>query len=203
MYESSVLAPETLSVFKKLAPLVDDIGFVLAGGTALALQIGHRVSIDFDFFCLDEFEPEQLAEHLSGHFPDFQVRSTAKNTLLAQARGVKTDLIRHAFPWIGETISFHGGSIASLRDIAAMKLSAVANRGSKKDFFDIRALGEFYSLEEMITCFRKKYENRDPFHIVRSLLYFDDAENEPEPYLLNSEPWAEVKLWLKQEVRRL
>jgi hypothetical protein len=117
--------------------------------------------------------------------------------------GVKLDLIRHAYPVMLPVEVIAGVRLISLPDIAAMKLDEIANRGSKKDFYDLAELVEHYTLPQMLDFFSQKYRSSDPFTVISSLAWFDDAELEPAPVTLNGRDWTSVKNLARKAVRML
>lgn len=166
-------------------------GFSLGGGTSLALRFGHRVSVDLDFFTTDDFQTEEIFDALN--LTDATIVGRAKNSLSVDAGGVKLDLLRHGYRMLEVTDVLDGIRLISVPDLAAMKLNALANRGSKKDFYDLVELANHFSLREMLAFFTTKYPATDPFTVIRSLAWFDDAEVEPDPLTLNGRSWTRVK----------
>jgi hypothetical protein len=124
----SIVHPETYLLIQQLCKVPELKSFYLVGGTALALQIGHRLSIDIDLFTQEEFLPDSIIESLRNDF-EIQILSINKNTLLSVINNIKTDFLRHNYPLIKEPISEEGISYLSLQDIAAMKLNAISNSG--------------------------------------------------------------------------
>jgi hypothetical protein len=160
-------------------------GFLLVGGTALSLQIGHRISIDIDFFTRDDFDTRELLEYLEQTYA-FQLQYIHKNTLKGIIRGVFVDLLRHNYQLIDKPLTVENITMASIKDIAAMKLNAVAGNGTRvKDFIDIYFLLKKHSFSELIDFYCTKYESRNDFHIIKSLTYFNDiiVEDWPNMYL--------------------
>ncbi|RUM41001.1 MAG: hypothetical protein DSY80_09460 [Desulfocapsa sp.] len=197
MLQLKSIHPETFALLKELAAKKDLDCFALAGGTALALQLGHRISIDLDFFTSKKFEGRGLSEILAENF-ELRDCSTGLNSLSCyisyqQRSAVKTDFIRHNYPLLKPLITSEGIRIFSLEDIAAMKLNAVTNRGAKKDFYDIHALFNIFSLKELLGFFEAKYRNMNNFTVVKSLTYFDDADMEPAPVSLTKISWEKIK----------
>lgn len=174
-----------------LAPQPALRDFALGGGTSLALRFGHRLSVDLDFFTTQEFSPETLIASLD--ISPYTITGRAANSLTIDAAGVKLDLLRHAYSLLEPVESIDGISLISLPDLAAMKLNAIANRGSKKDFYDLAELLKRFTIRQMIGFFTEKYPATDPFTVIRSLAWFEDAELEPDPLPLNSVTWKEVK----------
>ncbi len=165
--------------------------FALGGGTSLALRFGHRLSVDLDYFTTSEFQPQQLFETLG--LEAATILSVSKNTLSLDAGGVKMDLLRHAYAEIAPVDRIGGHRLVALPDLTAMKLNAIANRGSKKDFYDVVELLQHYSLTAMLGFFSKKYPNTDPFAVVRSLAWFEEADQEPDPIPMLGQTWESVK----------
>ena len=168
--------------------------FYLAGGTALALQIGHRQSIDLDWFNKAVFSVPELKKDLSS-LGKLEVISEDKETLNGLLDGIKISFFRYDYKQIFPLIGFNGLKIADERDIAAMKLDAISSRGSAKDFIDIYFLLQKYSLRELIGFFESKYSEiqYNKMHILKSLSYFEDADNEPMPIMLKQIDWNDVK----------
>ncbi len=175
--------------------------FALGGGTSLALRRGHRISVDLDFFTEDEFPPNELFSALS--LENATVLSSSKNSLTINANGVKVDLLRHAFRELAPIDKIEGVSLISQPDLAAMKLNAIANRGSKKDFYDLVELMKDFQLSEMIRFFSKKYPTTDPFVVIRSLAWFEDADAEPDPVALVDQSWPDIKDCVLKSVAEL
>lgn len=107
--------------------------------------------------------------------------------------GIKIDIVNYNYPWIDEPVIEDGIRLAGIRDIAAMKLSAITNRGTKKDFIDYYFLLQSYSLDELISFYRQKYSDAQLFTSIKSLTYFEDAETDPMPKMLVPIRWEDVK----------
>lgn len=204
-FETTVLEPGTLDLLKALGGALAGREFVLVGGTALAIQCGHRKSIDLDFFTPSAFDVDVLLEELAARLPrrQIEVRGRAQNSLNLEISGVKVDLIRYAYPILVPVIEAAGYSLLAPPDIAAMKLSAITNRGSRKDFFDLYQLLEMHPLEELLDFYRDKYPRHDLFFVMRSLTYFEDADAEPDPVSLRDINWEKVKQRVVEAVRRV
>ncbi len=164
----------------------------LVGGTALALQLGHRKSVDLDLFGHINLVDEELSELYSsiGHT---KILSTSKNIKAFMVNGVKVDTVNYGFKWLDDEIQIDGIRLASLRDIAAMKIAAIVNRGTKKDFIDIYYLLEHFSINDMLDLYCEKYPEGSLFIVLKSLTYFDDAESDPMPYMFYDISWEEIK----------
>lgn len=174
--------------------------FYLVGGTALALHYGHRVSVDLDLFTHEPFDSVRLSERL---IDDFHLAEAVveTNTVLGLINGIKTDFIAHRYPLVGEVVETDGVRLLAAEDIAAMKLNAIANRGSKKDFWDLYELLQYFELEALFQFYAQKYPAGSLWNIEKSLAYFDDAEAEPDPVDLLGRTWAEVKATIQQANR--
>jgi predicted nucleotidyltransferase component of viral defense system len=183
----------TLELLRRLLSLAPFNDFALAGGTALALQYGHRISVDLDLFVGSSFNTEEALQSIKESEVSFQVLGQGKNTLNLVIEGVKVDLLSHQYPQLSEQIDLEGIRLMSIKDIAAMKLSAMAQRGSKKDFFDVDELLKHFSLRELISFYSKKYNEQNLFYLLKSMTYFEDAEAEPNPKVLNGVSWMDVK----------
>ena len=175
--------------------------FALGGGTSLALRYGHRVSVDLDFFTTRDFSADELLAGLE--LDGATVVGRATNSLTVDACGVKLDFLRHAYRVLEPTERIDGIALVSLPDLAAMKLNAIANRGAKKDFFDWALLLDHFTLQQMIGIFSEKYPATDPFTVIRSLVWFVDAEMEPDPVSLTGLTWELVKAKASQAVATL
>lgn len=174
--------------------------FYLVGGTSLALQIGHRESIDIDLFGHKELEELELSDFLSD-LGKVQILKKSKNILIYTIDGIKVDLVNYRYPWLYPSLNLENLRMADQRDIAAMKLNAISGRGSKKDFIDLYFLLTKYSLSEMIGYYNKKFEDGSEFLVLKSLTYFDDADLDETPKMYNPIDWDEIKLSIKKEVR--
>ena len=196
----STISQRALELLKELQalPLLDE--FYLVGGTALALHFGHRISVDLDFFTSQEFNTSAFVDRLKESY-SIAILAQANNSLTLDVNSVKTDFIRHNYPLLKPVLSIEGIKIASVEDIAAMKLNSTMNRGSKKDFFDICELLNHYSLQQLLTFHSEKYDFSSQMIVLKSLIYFEDAEKEPDPVSTNSTSWQFVKAKIKEDVR--
>jgi hypothetical protein len=190
-----------LEVLLALQEKTTAAGFALAGGTSLALRLGHRLSVDLDFFTPTPFDPSSLAHQL-GIGPD-SITGQAEGTLQLIINHVKIEFLRHAYPKLCGDDQIEGVTLYSLEDVVAMKLNAIANRGSKKDFYDIAALLERFPLETMIRLYQAKYRPASLMMIIRSLAWFDDADAEPDPVSLRSDDWPAIKETISAAIRSL
>ncbi len=201
-----ILSDAQKSVLASLANALDGTAYYLAGGTALALQLGHRRSIDFDWFIRKLGEPEGLFRLIKALQMDYVVESVSIETVYLTIEGVQNSFIGYDYPMLRDTVRLPdmGIQMASIEDIACMKLSAVASRGSRKDFFDLHHLmSHFYPLEGCLRLYMEKYQNRDIGHVIRSLVYFEDADGEPEVKMKRPVDWEDVKKDFEKWVKSL
>jgi hypothetical protein len=187
--------------------LLRDRGFYLAGGSGLALQLGHRISEDLDFFTHRAFDVSSLAISLKTKVGRLREVLAEIQTFIADLDGVKCSFFYYDVPLIFEAVSFHDLKIADWRDIVAEKFKTVAQRGSKKDFFDIfcSLRVEKLSLEEAVSIFKKRFQPSSVnfYHVLRSLTYFEEADPEPGPNMMKGFQfsWEEVKsFFLNQQL---
>lgn len=192
-YES--ISPNTLDLLKKIQSLDFAKDLRLVGGTALALQIGHRISVDLDLFGNTSASLEEIAYELSS-VSSVSPLSSSKMMRFLIVDGVKVDIVSYPYPWLDVPVVENGIVLAGIRDIAAMKLSAITNRGTKKDFIDYYFLLKSYSLGEMFDIYIEKYSDAQLFGAIKSLTYFEDAESDPMPRMLKEVDWGEVKKFI-------
>lgn len=192
MLHTETVEPSTLDLLRRLQRLPDLTSTRLVGGTALALHLGHRKSVDLDMF--GTFDPivsyrKLLAD--AGHSVEGAENGTVQSLCV---NNVKVDLVNYPYPWLDDAIEEGNIRLAGLRDIAAMKLSAVANRGRKKDFIDVARLLDVFSLDQMLSLYKEKFSVSELSFPLRGLMYFDDAEEDPMPEMFDSNfTWENVK----------
>lgn len=202
MFEQTISkqTKQSLEVIGSL-PLANQ--FYLAGGTALALQLGHRTSLDLDFFSPKKFSETSCVTALSKR-GKFSLTQKDWQTIHGRFNITRVSFIYYPYKLLYKTASFCGVQLADIRDIACMKLDAIATRGSKKDFIDLYfILDQCYSLEKVLSLFQKKYKKIDynSIHLLKSLVYFVDADVEPIPHMFIDIQWEQVKQFFKKEVR--
>ncbi len=193
MLHEETVSPATLELLKQLCAIPELSNFALVGGTNLALRFGHRISIDIDLFANEPFNKEKIRQVIHDTFPDSVLLDEMKQTLWYQVNGVKTDIVLHEYRYLQPVEEIAGIRLVSLPDIIPMKLGAVSGRGAMKDFWDIAELLKHFSIAEMIDFYRGKYVTDDIGLILKSLLYFEDAEIQNDPVSLNSFTWSQVK----------
>lgn len=196
-----------LAVLDRLTALPVIAEFYLAGGTALALRHGHRRSIDFDFFRSDPFDTDVLNRRLAATFNQFSNLPGDSDTLYAVLSDVTTSFFYYPYHHLQAPVETETGlRLASDRDIAAMKIEAIARRGSRKDFVDLRILCRAgLTLDAIFDDFDRKYgtQRSDRYHRLRALTFFDDAEREPMPDMLVAFDWTEARRFFTGEATRI
>jgi hypothetical protein len=174
-------------------------GFNLFWGTSLALQIGHRFSVDIDMFGIAEIDEFEFVDELS-NFGKVIVIKKSKNVLILSVNSIKVDFVNYKYPLLEEIAIVENIRLASDKDIAAMKLNAIAGRGSRKDFIDLHFLLQKYSLKELISFYNTKYADGSEFMVLKSLTYFEDAESEEIPILFQKLDWNEIKVSIQKAI---
>jgi len=192
MLQLSAIEQNTFELLKRLQKLPLLAKTRLVGGTALALQIGHRKSIDLDFFGELDFEIQELIDSIK-EFADLTILSESKNIHIYSINGIKVDFVNYKYPWIDDAVYKDGILLAGIKDIAAMKISAIIGRGTKKDFIDIAFLLQKFSLKDILGFYSLKYNDGSIFAAMKSLTYFDDAEGDIMPDMLIKKSWKQVK----------
>ena len=200
MLSYNTITSHTLELLKVLMaePLFSSLRLV--GGTALALQYGHRNSIDLDFFGDIEEDAETIKEVLRKH-GKLSVIKESQNIRLYHLDEIKIDIVNYKYRWIDNPTIDGKIILASPIDIAAMKINAIEGRGTKKDFIDIYFLLQHYSLQEILSFYQKKYPENSIFRALMSLSYFDDAEQQLMPKMLLPIEWEDMKKHILNEVK--
>jgi hypothetical protein len=203
-WHREVINPQVERVLHDLRSLGVLDACYLAGGTGLALHLGHRRSHDLDFFSPHPIAPQALIGKMKT-VAEFGVVSQAPDTLHVAVQAVKVSLLGYPYPLLFPLATFLGVKVADPRDIACMKLSAIASRGTKRDFIDLYFTSKQYGLAQLVKWFKQKYAgvNPSPTHILKSLTWFEDAEKDPMPDLLAPLSWDDVKGFFRREAPRL
>lgn len=201
---TNILLRDTKKVLRNFTKtnVVED--FYLSGGTGLALQIGHRESQDLDFFSEKEFKEELLQKKLSkiGHLENIQLD---KGTLNCFVDSVQTQFLHYPYKLLEEKIGWKNIFISSILDIACTKLLTISSRGSKKDFIDLYFLLQIYTLPFLFEKLQEKYTNLnyDKLHILKSLIYFKDAQKQPSPRMHKEISWETIKKEIEKTVKNI
>jgi hypothetical protein len=203
---ADILTAVQKKALQRLGPFALREGFYLGGGTAVALQLGHRRSVDFDWFTSAHLADSlRLAASLRQEKIPFTTGQVERGTLHGSVYRVRVSFFDYAYPLLKPAFHWKEYScpLASLADLACMKLAAIAQRGSKKDFIDIYALGrERYSLEDMLTWYRTRYDVADIGHVLYGLSYFDEAEKERMPFMRWDVDWKDIRKTIQAWVKR-
>ncbi len=202
---AEILPPEQEDVLRQLGRPATECGFYLGGGTAIAAHLGHRQSQDLDWFTSERIEdPLALARELQDRGAELRVGTVGRAALHGAVRGVRASFMEYPHPALAPLVAWPdlGCQIAALDDLAAMKLLAVDQRGAKRDFVDIHALGAHARpLAEILALFRRKFAVEDISRVLYSLTFFDDAEGDPMPRMLKTISWeqvkADIRAWVK------
>jgi hypothetical protein len=199
---SSIIQPKTLDLLKRICndPTLNQ--FYLVGGTALALQMGHRLSIDLDMFSGDSFDEENLVKYLSEQY-DFQLNALHEHTLLGNIQGIKVDFITHNYPLVEPVHFAESVRYLGLLDIGAMKLNAIARSGQRlKDFVDIHYLLTEHPLSALLEAYETKYSYSNKMIPLKALTYFDDLDPEIDPpHMIKKIKVTDIKERLTQAVK--
>lgn len=200
----SVLNRKQKELLKKLG-FLKKYGFYLAGGTALALQIGHRTSLDFDFYTKKKFDSQKLREEFDKRFKTVQEIYIAEDTLGLSVEDTGVSFFRYHYPLIKPCQEIERILLASVEDIAAMKILAISQRGKKRDFIDIYFLIKEFSLRQIMEFIKEKYPMFNIYIGLQGLTYFKDADEDPEKgrfKLLERVRWNEIKKFIIKEVNK-
>jgi len=200
-----ILDPKRKKLLSKLG-FLNKQGFYMAGGTALALQIGHRTSLDFDFYTEEKFDPKKLREKFDKKFKKVQEIYIAEDILGLDADGIKMSFFRYSYRLIRSYVQMEDICLASKEDIAAMKILAISQRGKRRDFIDIYFLIKEFGLREIIEFTKEKYQMFNIYVGLQGLLYFKDADEDSEKQrfkMLQKADWRGIKKYIKREVNFL
>jgi len=192
LYRETV-EPRLLELIQQLCQQPELDGFLLVGGTALSLQLGHRQSIDIDLFSAEAFDVEEMVQFLQKRFQYFN-QMRFKNSLLGNIGNIKLDIISHQYRWLYPSIEIEGIRMAGLEDIAAMKLNAIMGNGSRlKDYVDIAYMSSCFSLQQMLDFFETKYPQNNSMMAFKSLSWFNDINFDVDiRYVNNKMNWEKI-----------
>lgn len=203
LMKADILDGKRQELLSKFSAFKQD--FYLAGGTGLALQIGHRESIDFDFFRSEDFDTNELFDKVSSIFDrkDVVRVEQADGTLTVLINDVQVSFFRYPYPLVDDFEDTESVRLASLRDIGCMKLSAIISRATTKDYVDLYYLLKHHiSLEELLQAMREKMPDLNENLVLKSLVYFEDIKEEPLQYKDKNPPaFTEVKDFLRTTVK--
>ncbi|MFA5817089.1 MAG: nucleotidyl transferase AbiEii/AbiGii toxin family protein [Bacteroidales bacterium] len=202
MLHTNTILPGTLDLLNSVMTNPEFDPFTLVGGTALALQLGHRISVDLDFFGQREVGSDEFYE-LTRSLGKIRLMSRSGNILVMDINGVKVDFINYRYLFLKDPLIYGKIRLASLEDIGAMKLAAITGRGRKRDFFDLYFLLKHFPLSSLLVYYRDKYPDGSDFLVMRSLTYFADAEQDENPTMVIPTEWDGVKSIILKEVKKL
>src|SRR3989344_4499915 len=203
MFHYDILDPGRKEILPKLAAFKTQ--FYLAGGTALALQIGHRDSLDFDFFSREEIDTVKLFDQINEIFAGSEIIKTQeeRNTLSVNIGQVKFSFLTYPYELIDKLVEAEFFNLASIKDIACMKLSAITGRATLKDYVDLYFILKNLTLEELLNSAKDKFPQLDTGLVLKSLVYFDDIVEEPIIFKEgNKVSLDEIKQKLDGEVKK-
>jgi predicted nucleotidyltransferase component of viral defense system len=189
----------TLQLLKELQDVDVFQDLRLVGGTSLALQLGHRKSIDLGFFGKVDFEQIDVKE-VFGKFETVTAIKKSKNINIFEINGVKVDFVNYNYPWLQDLLIEDDLRLAQKKDIAAMKIAAITGRGSKKDFVDLYYLLNEFSIEQILGFYKQKYLDASEFIALKSLSYFDDANEDLPLDMLKDISWENVKKRIRTQI---
>jgi hypothetical protein len=201
------LGPGVIKVLKKAGPVMARRSALLAGGSGLALHLGHRASADLDFFTLGRFGHEALTAELRRAGLSFRLLSEGEGFIIVELDRVKLSLFQYPYPFLDPPAAFEGARVAGILDIAAMKMIAVSQRGTKRDFTDLYFVMQHFPFHRVARHMVRRFgpERINPVHLGKSLVYFADAESDPDPRFFKNTavPWEKVKRFFRNRVRQL
>ncbi len=202
MLQKEAIEQHTLELLKALQADSMFAQFHLAGGTGLALQIGHRLSVDLDLFSLTPFDSNFYLEYLEKEY-QFVLDFSAISTLKGSIRNIKLDFITHSYDLLMPIVETENTRLYSQADIAAMKVNAIAGNGTRsKDFIDLYFLVNKYSISQILKFYQTKYNDRNTFHALKSLNYFDEVDLADWPVLINKKvTWEKIKITIDKHCK--
>jgi hypothetical protein len=167
--------------------------FALLGGTSLALRWGHRISEDIDLFSNQIFDELSVTEAITNYFSNTIVLAQEKQTVRLFIENVKVELIVPKKPYLYPIENIENIRFFSIPDAMAFKMNAIERRGSRKDFYDLNEALQYHSLEELINFYCQKFSSHNPIHLIKSIAYFVDADQEPEFKSFKKVNWEQIK----------
>ena len=167
----------------------------------MALQVGHRNSIDIDLFGEHQLDNEVILSNFE-ELGKVEIIGSSKSILAAFIDGIKVDIVNYPYRWLKLPVTVDGIKMCSLEDIAAMKIAAITQRGSKKDFIDLYYLLQQFTMREIIQFYKDKITDGNQWLAVRSLTYFNDADRQPNPKLFSNLSWEQMKSSIIMEVEQ-
>jgi predicted nucleotidyltransferase component of viral defense system len=202
MLHQNAVPPPALALLKTISTFEQLNSFGLGGGTNIALRLGHRLSVDLDFFTNAEFDTQPLFHLIVKKLPSSELLYEKNQTMMFSINDIKVDFVLYPFPWLKPFDISDNIRFLSFEDIIPMKLQAVSNRNLKRDYWDIASLLNKYALDKMMNFFRKKFPQIDIGYIIHNLTDFEKADTEPDPDILDNKTWEDVKHQLTSAVNK-
>ena len=207
--ESLIVHPEALTAEQRAvllasAPVSRKWGAYLAGGSALALHLGHRRSVDLDWFTKSTVDPTVLLKDITSLGLPVEITQNAEGTFLGRVGSVQYSVFRYRYELVGHPVEFKGCVLASLTDIAAMKMTAIVQRATKRDYVDLHAIlvQARRPLGEVLATMDRKFPGVDRTIALRAMTYFKDVDRQAMPDMLAKTTWEEVKSGLRKVLER-
>lgn len=193
MLQKHAVPSATLGLLKQISALERLSDFGLGGGTNIALRLGHRLSVDLDFFTTEAFDTSNVFQQITKKFPAAELLFEKNQTMMFSINDVKVDFVLYPFPWLEPFELEDGIRLISLYDLIPMKLQAASNRNAKKDYWDIAALMPQFELKEMLQIFKRKFPTIDTGYIIHSLTDFEQADTQIDPDVFTTMTWDQIK----------
>ena len=194
---------------KKVLPhlaFAKSFGFYLAGGTALALHLGHRTSVDFDFYTPEKFDETLFEQEAVRNLKGLKVTGRSWGTLIGQVGAIDVSFFYYSYPLLEPLVETENIRVMSVPDIAAMKIIALSQRGLRRDFLDLYVIAQKHSVDQIFDWTKRKFSQFDPYVCLKALIYFKDAEADESGRgmeLKNPVPWPKIKKFFEMEATRL
>ena len=200
MMHNEVISEELKHVINKVFESSGFDHFNLGGGTALALQLGHRISIDADFICAKDFDKEAILKLVLDTFPGANDIHTGTFGVFLKVGNVKLDFLSWGIPFIRPAVEIRNWRLLNIGDIAAMKCFAILQRGEKKDYIDIAAILKEYHLGQILSFYKERHSGSDVATIIRFLSSYSDIEQQPLPTMMDHTTWDEAKQVIQHSI---
>lgn len=198
MLQFKTVDPKVLELLKKLMTVDEFSNLRLVGGTSLSLQIGHRKSIDIDLFgnYPDDIDFIKLVSDIG----NYTWLKKSRNINVFYINNIKVDFVNYPYKWLENELKEDNIRLANIMDIAAMKINAITGRGAKKDFIDLFFILKYFTFNEILNFYSQKYGGDDVILALKSIAYFEDANEEEMPVMFNNVGWDEIKKYIAQEL---
>jgi len=203
MLQFQTIKPDCLGLLKEIMGLKEFEHFMLAGGTALSLRLGHRISIDLDLFTNQLFDIDEFTTFLTSHFKQrLIINGSNRYGVFVSIDSIKVDFLYRYEKFINPYDAFDNIRLASLADIGAMKIHAAANRASKKDYYDLFELLNISTFADLIELHKKMYPNYDLAGTLKVLSNFTEVDMDDDPVSLTNVSWGDIKMRIAEEIQK-